>query len=133
MTQQLKLKQSQKVKQVINMCYQSTNITVHIDTIFTHSIFTIILSFASGYSQSDISNTLRNLKSINFQMFSNILFGFSCLGGCDHLGWPLCRARSLRGVKSKHYFYNNYKIVRKDVRITQQVQTPIFARSKFRN
>jgi hypothetical protein len=58
------------------MCYQSTNITVHIDTIFT-----IILSFASGYSQSDISNTLRNLKSINFQNFSYILFGFSCLGG----------------------------------------------------
>lgn len=64
------------------MCYQSTNITVHIDTIiFTQSIFIIILSFASGYSQSSISDTLRNLKSSNFQIISIILFGFSCLSG----------------------------------------------------
>ena len=79
--EQLKLKQSEKGIQVINMCYQSTNITVHIDTIFTQSIFILILSFAPCYSHSSISNTLRNLKSINFQICSNILFGFSCLGG----------------------------------------------------
>ena len=79
-----------------------------------------------------IISILSEIWKVAFSEFlMHSLWFLAVSAGCVHLGWPLFRARSLRGVKRKHYVYNNYKIILKDSHITQNVQTLVFARSKF--